>query len=103
MRPIFARLSIPLVVAAAIGVAWATSSAPAAVTCPSSVPVLSENNCKGEGSSDWMSGNYDDGIAGFATQTSFNVGQSVPLPNVTSSCSATSRSSSASTCATRPT
>jgi hypothetical protein len=80
MRPILARLGIPLAIAATtIGVLLATSSAPAAVTCPSSVPVLSENNCKGEGSSDWMTGNYDDGIAGFATQTSFNRGQNVPL------------------------
>src|SRR4029077_4220845 len=27
----------------------------------------------------WLFQNYDEGIAGYATQTSFNVGQSVPL------------------------
>ena len=80
MSPIYARLTIALSVAlATAGILLATSSAPAAVTCPSTVPVLSENNCKGEGSSDWLFDNYDEGIAGFATQTSFNVGQSVPL------------------------
>jgi PKD repeat protein len=80
MRPIYARLTIAMAVAlATAGILIATSSAPAAVTCPSTVPVLSENNCKGEGSSDWLFDNYDEGIAGFATQTSFNVGQSVPL------------------------
>ncbi len=74
------RFSLALAIAATtVGVLLATGSSSAAVTCPSSVPVLSENNCKGEGSSDWMTGNYDDNIAGFATQTSFNVGQSVPL------------------------
>jgi Concanavalin A-like lectin/glucanases superfamily/PKD domain len=80
MRPLFLRFSLALAVAATtVGVLLATGSSSAAVTCPSSVPVLSENNCKGEGSSSWMSGNYDDGIAGYATQTSFNRGQNVPL------------------------
>ena len=62
-----------------VGVLLATGSSSAAVTCPNSVPVVSENNCKGEGSSGWLFDNYDESIAGFATQTSFNVGQSVPL------------------------
>ena len=80
MSPIYARLSVAVAVAlATAGILIATSSAPAAVTCPSTVPVLSENNCKGEGSSNWLFDNYDEGIAGFSTQTSFNVGQSVPL------------------------
>jgi hypothetical protein len=74
------RFSLALLVAATtVGVLLATGSSSAAVTCPTSVPVHSENNCKGEGSSAWMTGNYDDNIAGFSTQTSFNVGQSVPL------------------------
>src|SRR6478609_32429 len=80
MRPIFIRFSIALAVAATtVGVLLATGSSSAAVTCPSAVPVVNENNCKGEGTSNWMFQNYDEGVAGFATQTSFNVGQSVPL------------------------
>ena len=67
------------VAVATIGVFLTTSSSRAAVTCPSTIPVVNENNCKGEGSSDWLFDNYDEGIAGFSTQTSFNLGQSVPL------------------------
>ncbi len=80
MPPILVRLSVALAVAAVtVGVLLTTASAPAAVTCPSSVPVVNENNCRGEGSSGWLFDNYDEGIAGYATQTSFNLGQSVPL------------------------
>src|SRR4029077_13745159 len=81
MRPFLIRSSI---VVTTVGiVAWgllSSSPAPAAsITCPNPVPVVNENNCKGEGTSDWLFQNYDEGIAGYATQTSFNVGQSVPL------------------------
>ena len=79
MRAPLLRLSLPVLVAAATIGAFLVGGSSAAVTCPSSVPVLNENNCKGEGSSDWMTGNYDDNVAGFATQTSFNRGQNVPL------------------------
>src|SRR4051812_9064029 len=80
MPPILIRLSIALSVAAVtVGVLLATGSSSAAVTCPSAIPAVNENNCKGEGSSGWLFNNYDEGIAGFATQTSFNLGQSVPL------------------------
>jgi N,N-dimethylformamidase beta subunit-like, C-terminal/Concanavalin A-like lectin/glucanases superfamily/PKD domain len=81
MRPFLIRSSFVLVALATV--AWgllSSSSAPAAnVTCPNPVVVVNENNCKGEGVSDWMFGEYDEGITGYATQTSFNVGQSVPL------------------------
>jgi YD repeat-containing protein len=56
------------------------SGASAVVTCPNPVPVVNENNCKGPGSTAWQLTNYDqDGIAGFATQSSVNLGQSVTL------------------------
>ncbi len=77
MRLFFVRFGLALAV-----LAWAllgTSEAPAAVTCPNPIPVVNENNCRGEGTSDWMFQNYDEGIAGYPTQTSFNLGQSVPL------------------------
>jgi PKD repeat protein len=81
MRPFFARSSIALATAGIV--AWgllSSSAAPAeTVTCPNPIPVVNENNCLGEGTSDWLFQNYDEGIAGYATQTSFNVGQSVPL------------------------
>src|SRR4051794_29645870 len=80
MPPTLIRFSIALSVAAiTVGVLLATGSSSAAVTCPSTVPVVNENNCKGEGSSGWLFNNYDEGIAGYATQTSFNLGQNVPL------------------------
>ena len=79
MRRLLVRLSLALPVAAAPSASSSPPSSSAAVTCPNAVPVVNENNCKGEGSSDWLFDNYDEGIAGFATQTSFNVGQSVPL------------------------
>jgi PKD repeat protein len=80
MRPILVRLSLALAVAATtIGVVIGASSSSAAVSCPSTIPAVNENNCKGEGSSDWLFDNYNEGIAGYATQTSFNLGQSVPL------------------------
>ena len=80
MRNLLLRLALPLAIAVAtIGIFLSTSSSRAAVTCPSTIPVVNENNCKGEGSSGWLFDNYDEGIAGFATQTSFNLGSSVPL------------------------
>ncbi|HSS42857.1 MAG TPA: N,N-dimethylformamidase beta subunit family domain-containing protein [Solirubrobacterales bacterium] len=80
MRHLLVRLGLPLALAAAtIGIVLTTSSSRAAVSCPNAVPVVNENNCKGEGSSDWLTGNYDDNVAGFATQTSFNRGTNVPL------------------------
>jgi YD repeat-containing protein len=79
MRTFFIRSSIGLVALAAAWALLSSSFAPAAVTCPNAVPVLNENNCKGEGTSDWLFQNYDEGIAGYATQTSFNRGENVPL------------------------
>ncbi len=80
MRTFFIRSSFVLIALAAT--AWgllSSSPSSAAVTCPSPVPVVNENNCKGEGSSGWMFQDYEEDIAGYATQTSFNLGQSVPL------------------------
>ncbi|HEX4752855.1 MAG TPA: PKD domain-containing protein [Solirubrobacterales bacterium] len=57
-----------------------TSTAAAAVTCPNANPVLNENNCMGAGSTAWKLTNYDpDGITGYATQGSVNLGSSVTL------------------------
>jgi YD repeat-containing protein len=52
----------------------------AAVSCPNSNPVVNENNCMGAGSTAWQLTNYDqDGITGYATKSSVNLGESVPL------------------------
>ena len=54
--------------------------ASAAVSCPSSNPVVNENNCMGAGSTAWQLTNYDQGgITGYATKSSVNLGESVPL------------------------
>jgi YD repeat-containing protein len=56
------------------------TSAGAAVTCPNPNPVVNENNCMGAGSTAWQLTNYDqDGITGYATKSSVNFGESVPL------------------------
>ncbi len=52
----------------------------AAVSCPNSNPVVNENNCMGAGSTAWQLTNYDQsGITGYATKSSVNLGESVPL------------------------
>jgi YD repeat-containing protein len=79
MRQLFIRSSLVLAAAAVALVAVLSLSSSSAATCPNAVGIVNENNCKGAGSSEWLFQNYDEGIAGFATQTSFNLGQNVPL------------------------
>jgi PKD repeat protein len=57
------------------------ANASAAVTCPNSNPIVNENNCKGEGTEENMSAidNYSEDIGGFTPQSSYNIGESVPL------------------------
>ena len=40
---------------------------------------MQENNCAGAGTTAWRLANPSENVAGFATQTSFNLGQNVPL------------------------
>ena len=47
--------------------------------CPSDNPVVQENNCAGAGNAGWTLSNASENVAGYATQTSFNLGQNVPL------------------------
>jgi YD repeat-containing protein len=47
--------------------------------CPSDNPVIQENNCSGAGSDGWRITNFNDNVAGFATKTSVNLGENVPL------------------------
>jgi PKD repeat protein len=73
-----ARLAIPLL--AVLLMLSMTSNAGATVTCPNTNPVLNENNCMGAGTNAWQISDGDpDGVNGFATQPSYNLGQSVPL------------------------
>ena len=53
----------------------------AAVTCPNANPIVNENNCMGEGTTDNESAieNYSEDIGGFTTQTSYQLGENVPL------------------------
>jgi YD repeat-containing protein len=64
-----------------IGGVWALATAPqaSAVTCPSTNPVVQENNCAGPGATDWRLNNGNENIGGFSTQTSVNKGTSVAL------------------------
>ncbi|MEA2136290.1 MAG: hypothetical protein QOC68_4199 [Solirubrobacteraceae bacterium] len=72
------RLIVSLLSAAAVLLATG-GPAHAAVSCPNPNPVVQENNCAGAGSSAWTLGNASENVGGFATQTSFNLGQDVPL------------------------
>ena len=56
----------------------AAAQAAAAVACPSAIPVVDENNCH-TGSSAWEMSNYDERVGGFATKTSFNRDEAIPL------------------------
>ncbi len=49
------------------------------VSCPSDIPVVQENNCSGPGSDGWRLVEYSPNVAGFATKTSVNKGESVTL------------------------
>jgi len=49
------------------------------VSCPSDIPVVQENNCSGPGSDGWRLVEYSPNVAGFATRTSVNLGESVTL------------------------
>jgi len=57
------------------------ATANAAVSCPNSNPIVNENNCKGEGTEENESAieNYSEDINGFTPQSSYNLGESVPL------------------------
>ena len=68
-----------LAASAAFFTALAGTPAQAAVSCPSPVPVVNENNCMGAGTTAWRLTSYNQGIAGFATQTSVNLGTAVSL------------------------
>ena len=56
-------------------------AASAAVSCPNANPIVNENNCMGEGTTANQSAldNYSEDIGGFPTQTSFNLGEDIPL------------------------
>jgi PKD repeat protein len=74
------RIRIPLLLLLLAALLALPSSADASVSCPNPNPVVNENNCMGPGSSAWQLTNYEpDGITGYATATSVNLGQSVTL------------------------
>jgi YD repeat-containing protein len=57
----------------------AAPHASAAVTCPNANPVVNENNCKGAGTNAWWISDYSTDLGGFATKTSYNLGENVVL------------------------
>ena len=74
------RLGAALVVlTATVMTAFLPANAQAAVSCPNSNPVVNENNCMGAGTTAWQVQNYSDDIGGYTTQTSYSLGQDVPL------------------------
>jgi PKD repeat protein len=68
-------------VTAALGISLAavTPALAQQELCPSDNPVIQENECSGAGSDGWRISNFNDNVAGFATKTSFNLGESIPL------------------------
>ncbi|MET0558381.1 MAG: PKD domain-containing protein [Solirubrobacterales bacterium] len=74
------RIRIPLLLLLLGALFALPAPAGAAVTCPNPNPVVNENNCMGAGSTAWQLNNYDQGgITGYATKSSVNFGESVPL------------------------
>ncbi|HUA75225.1 MAG TPA: N,N-dimethylformamidase beta subunit family domain-containing protein [Solirubrobacteraceae bacterium] len=59
----------------------APGSASAAVSCPNSNPIVNENNCMGEGTDANKEAleNYSDDLGGFTPQTSYALGENVPV------------------------
>ncbi len=53
----------------------------AEVSCPNSNPIVNENNCMGEGTTANQSAieNYSEDLGAFTTQTSYNLGENVPI------------------------
>ena len=74
------RIRLPLLLLLLGALLVLPAPAGAAVSCPSSNPVVNENNCMGAGSTAWQLTNYDNGgITGYSTKSSVNLGESVPL------------------------
>lgn len=68
-----------MLLVALIACSVGAGSASAAVSCPNANAVVNENNCMGAGTTAWQVQNYSEDIGGFTTQTSYNLGQDVPL------------------------
>ncbi len=74
------RVRLPLLLLLLGALLALPGTAGAAVSCPNSNPVVNENNCMGAGSTAWRLTNYDqDGITGYATKSSVNLGESITL------------------------
>jgi hypothetical protein len=65
----------------AVALLAGAATAGAAVTCPNANPIVNENNCKGEGTTENQAAidNYSEDIGGFTPQSSYNIGENVPL------------------------
>ncbi|HXD56178.1 MAG TPA: N,N-dimethylformamidase beta subunit family domain-containing protein, partial [Solirubrobacteraceae bacterium] len=76
-----AFLAAILVAVALLAALAIPRSASAAVSCPNANPIVNENNCMGEGTTANRSAleNYSEDLGGFPTQSSFNLGENVPL------------------------
>jgi hypothetical protein len=70
---------VPLTLACTALALYAPAPAGAAVSCPNSNPIVNENNCEGAGTSANQMANYSEGLGGFATQTSYELGENVAL------------------------
>jgi hypothetical protein len=59
----------------------ATRADAAEVSCPNANPIVNENNCMGEGTTENQSAieNYSEDLGAFTPQTSYNLGENVPI------------------------
>jgi PKD repeat protein len=79
-RETSALLTAALTMAVAFVLILVPHAAQAAeVSCPSDIPVVQENNCSGPGSEGWRLVEYSPDVAGFATKSSVNLGESITL------------------------
>ncbi|HUN79482.1 MAG TPA: PKD domain-containing protein [Solirubrobacteraceae bacterium] len=79
-RPALSILAALLLALATLSL-WGSQPALAAVSCPNSNPVVNENNCMGEGTSENQSAieNYSEDLGGFTPQSGYELGENVPL------------------------
>jgi PKD repeat protein len=79
----YARAGLPALMVAfmALILGGLPAGASAAVSCPNANPIVNENNCMGEGTTENQVAmeNYSEDLGGFTPESSYELGENVPL------------------------
>ncbi len=78
---VVAGLFVLLIASFALILGRPSGASAAEVSCPNSNPIVNENNCMGEGTTANQSAieNYSEDLGAFTPQTSYNLGENVPI------------------------